>query len=167
MNCWGFLYFIKNIYCYLIIDVVLLGLCIASGLDIKSGITMPQICNVVYDITMFTGTTKDVLIYVVIMPVVVSIAISIAQMTISLCASPMIGFVIVQIMAICATFSVSGFAIHNYGALAHTSICCPSNITYKTGIVVCAMVAIVSVILGNIYFDKCNILAKETDGNAE
>lgn len=146
---------------YIIIDATMFIVCFAAKVDITGGISESDLMGQVFEMFMYTGTTRNVIIFVVVMPVIVSIAVSQLQMMLGIICSPMIGFIVVEAWALLATFSVSGLCIHNYGALSHTIICCPSNIKYSTGCVVCLGVALASVIAGGIYFNRSNILAKE------
>lgn len=146
---------------YVLMDISIFAICIIKGLGMTTKVTGEELINELFQFIMFTGTDKDVMMYTFVMPVIVSIAASLMQMALALCISPMVGFIVVQIMAISATFTVSRFAIFNYGAMAHTIISSPSKVNYSTGLCVCLVLSIVSVIAGGVYFNRCNILVKE------
>lgn len=53
--------------------------------------------------------------------------------------------------------------ISNYGMLSHNKITCMSQIDYKEGIIFALVLYVLSIIIGMIYFMRCNILLKEKE----
>lgn len=146
---------------YAIIDLVILVMCVIFGMDIKLTFSDDVFVSAVLEMHSCTGTLKQVIIFTFIMPVVVSVAVSLMQMTLSMIISPMVGFILVETLALFATMLTNPVFIHNYGMLAHSIIASPTNIKYSTGCVVCLLIAVVSVVVGAVYFEKYNVLAKE------
>lgn len=108
-------------------------------------------------------STNVVLVFIFIMPVIVSLAISSIQMVIALISSPIIGFVVSQSITFLSTIYSTKWLISNYAMLSHSRYTCLSDIGYKEGIIVCFVVYLISVILGSIYFSYCNILPKSRE----
>lgn len=113
-------------------------------------------CNVSY----IGGTDNEVRIILLLMPVIVSLALSILQILLGLVFSPIIGFMLTQSIVFLATIYHKSFLIANYAMLSHNRLTCDSNIDYIEGIYVCAGVYIISLILGILYFRGYNILPK-------
>lgn len=149
------------LYCYAAMYGCLFLMCKIFGIDISLTYNEEVFTGSILEMFPCTGTVRQVIIFTFIMPVIVSVAVSLLQMMLSIMTSPMIGFIVVQSLALLSTMIVSQVFVHNYGALAHTIIASPSDIKYSVGCVVCLALAVVSVIAGGAYFDRCNILAKE------
>ncbi len=115
-----------------------------------------EVCN----INMIPEDVSIILIFIFVMPVIVSVTLSIMQMVIALITSPIIGFIVTQSIAFLATIYTNKIFISNYAMLSHSKYTCFSNIDYHHGLIICGVLMIVSVTAGSIYFMHCNILPK-------
>lgn len=149
------------LYCYVVMDVMIVIMCKLLGVSFSLTYTEEVFLGTVLEMYPCTGSIRQILIYTLVMPVVVSVAVSLMQMALSLIASPMVGFIAVQSMAVLATLVISPLLLHNFGTLARTNIASPAQIDYVTGCRECLVLAIVSIVLGGLFFRRYNILAKE------
>lgn len=114
-------------------------------------------------ISYIGGNDNEIRIILLLMPVIVSLALSLLQILMGLIFSPIIGFVVTQSIVFLATIYHKGFLIANYGMLSHNKITCASNIDYIEGIYICMSVYIISLIAGMFYFREYNILPKNQE----
>ncbi len=132
-----------------------------SGASFSIELT-PEIATTVCNLDMFESTTGEVLIILLFMPLLVSCAISMAQIVIAFITSPIIAFLASQSIVFLSTIYEYKFLILNYSMLSHNQITCMSDIKCNEGIVICFVVWLVSLVMGMIYFDKCNIIPKQS-----
>lgn len=118
-----------------------------------------QLCN----INMLSGTHSEEMIILLLMPLIVSITISMMQITIAIIVSPIVGFVVSQSIVFLSTIFEYKWLISNYAMLSHNKISCGSKIVYRQGILICIGIYICSWIIGLIYFRRCNILSKNQE----
>lgn len=133
-----------------------------SGADFKNRLT-PEIAVSACNINMLGGSRKEITIILFVMPVLVSVSLSMSQMTIGLITSPIIGFIASQSIVFISTIYEQKFLISNYGMLSHNKITCMSGIVYQDGIVISIVVFFISIAAGTVYFKRCNILPKNQD----
>lgn len=119
-----------------------------------------RLCNISQDISAYPNEVRLILL---VMPVVVTLTLSVAQMTLALIFSPIIGFIGSQSIVFLATIYEFRWLISNYAMLTHNKIACGSNIVYKEGIIICVGVYVVSLMVGMLYFSNCNILPKNQE----
>lgn len=148
------------LYCYIALNLALIMTCAVCGVDISLTYSDEVFTGYVLEMWHCTGTMREVLVMVFVMPVVVSVASSLLQMTLTLIVSPIVGFIVIQIMAIMSTMVMHPILFHNFAMLAHSNIASPTNFSIEMGMVVSAIVVGVSVISGKLYFDKYNVLSK-------
>lgn len=126
----------------------------------------PEIATTVCNLSSFGGTTDEVCFILLCMPLIVSCAISMAQMSAAFITSPVIAFLASQSIVFLSTIYEYKFLILNYGMLSHNRITCMSAIKCSEGVVICLMVWILSAAAGMLYFMGCNILPKQAgEGN--
>lgn len=118
-----------------------------------------QLCN----INMLSGTHSEEMIILLLMPLIVSITISMMQITIAIIVSPIVGFVVSQSIVFLSTIFEYKWLISNYAMLSHNKISCGSKIVYRQGILICIGIYICSWIIGLMYFRRCNIFSKNQE----
>lgn len=118
-----------------------------------------EACN----IDMLNGNQREILVILMVMPVLVSMTLSVFQMTIALIFSPIIGFISSQSIVFLSTIYEFKWLISNYAMLSHNRITCSSNIDYKEGLIICLVVFVISLVVGMVYFSNCNILPKNQE----
>ena len=148
------------LYCYIVIDATIMIMTKIFGMKMSLSYDLVRMAQV-SDLYIFEGTTKQMIRLAIIMPVIISIAVSLLQMCISLVFSDIIGFIVVQTKAIFATMVANGALIFNYGMVLRSKLSSPTDIKYSTGCVVCLIIAIISVAAGVIYFSRFDILSKD------
>ncbi len=148
------------LYCYIAIDAAIVIMTKILGMKISLSYDLDRMAQV-SELYFFEGTTKQMIRLAIIMPVVISIAVSLFQMLISLIFSDIIGFIVVQTKAIFATMIANGALFFNYGMVLRSKLSSPTDIKYSTGCVVCLIIAIISVVTGVIYFGRFDVLSKD------
>jgi hypothetical protein len=144
---------------YFIIYAIAILSAIINNAKISNKLTY-EIVSEACDIDMINGGINTNLIILFLMPVIMSLAMSMLQMTIALIFSPIIGFIVSQSIVFLSTIYEKKWLFTNYGMLSHNYVTCGSAIVYKEGIVICAGIYMVSAIVGFVYFSRSNILPK-------
>ena len=147
-------------YAIIYISSIVAAFC--SGAEFKNRLT-PEIVMSVCNIDMVGGNNQEIAFILLVMPVLTSLSLSMAQMTIALVTSPVIGFIVSQSIVFASTIYEYKFLIPNYGMLSHNKITCMSEIEYRDGIVICIAVFVISMAGGMMYFRRCNILPKNQE----
>ena len=152
---------ITVIYNYMSINFAMLVTCMVCGADMSLSYKEGVFTGYVLEMMPCTGTMKELLLFVFVMPIIVAIAASVLQMFLALIFSPIIGFITIQIMAILSTMVVHPVFFHNFSALARSNIASPTDVSIEKGIAISVLVVAVSVVGGKIYFDRYSVLSKE------
>lgn len=135
---------------------------IIGGADWEFKLT-PDIIASACEITWLTGESKTHMIILFMMPVIVSLTLSMLQMFFALLFSPIIGFIVSQSIVFLATIFTNKILFANYGMLSHNKLACGSDIVLSEGLVICGMIYIVSFVVGIIYFCRYDILPKTSE----
>lgn len=163
-NNWWFSKCVWNVvtvmYIYIALNLAMLVTCAICGIELSFSYKNEVFTGYVLEMYPCTGAMRDVIVMVFVMPVVVSISSSLLQMTLTLITSPIVGFIVIQIMAIMSTMVMHPFLFHNFSALAHSNIASPTNFSIEKGLIASAIVVGISVVSGKIYFDKYNVLSR-------
>lgn len=133
-----------------------------SGAEFKWKLT-EEICVGVCNLNFIPDSRNVVYIFLFVMPLIISLAISVLQMVIALITSPIIGFVVSQSITFLGTIYTTKAIISNYAMLSHSKYTCYSDIEYFEGIVIGFMVIVISILVGGVYFNHCDILPKNKD----
>lgn len=133
-----------------------------NGADMRCAYNM-EILNELCDIFYINGTNTEILLMLLFMPLLVSLTINILQMTIALIFSPIIGFIFSQSIVFLSTIITNKWLISNLGMLSHSKIVGVSDITIKTGIMICIGVYVLFVIVGYEYFKRYDVVVREVD----
>lgn len=131
-----------------------------------AGMTMrltPEIVTSVCNINMLNGNFFEETVILLIMPVIVSVALSMLQLTIAMITSPIIGFMFSQTIVFFSTIFEYKVLVSNYGMLSHNKITCGSDIVWQEGIIICVIVYVAAILVGMLYFSRCNILPKNNE----
>lgn len=147
---------------YIIVYLFIFLTAIINGATFRWKLTEELIYEV-FELDMYPVSHKETMIILFVMPVLVTLAISMLQFTIALITSPVIGFLVSQSMVFLATLYEKGLFISNYAMLSHNRITCDSNIVVWHGFFACALVYVLSIIVGIVYFNRCNILPKSQE----
>lgn len=147
---------------YLITYAVTFVTAVMNGADIKWNLT-PEVVMGACNITALNGTGRLYRLVLLVMPVITSVSLSIFQMMLALIFSPIIGFIASQSIVFLATIFEYRVLFVNYGMLSHYGITCGSGIVLREGIIICVLVYLVSVVTAGIYFNRCDILTKQSD----
>ena len=98
-----------------------------------------------------------------LMPILVSVSLSVFQMLFALIFSPIIGFIVSQSIVFLATIFEYKILFVNYGMLSHYRLTCGSPIILRDGLLICPLLYIGSVIAGTLFFNHYDILPKQGD----
>ncbi len=143
--------------------VIIYGAAVLSGVIGGAGMKMKltgEIVTSVCNVDTLGGTTRDHCIILLFMPMLVSLALSMMQMTITLISSPIIGFISTQSIVFLSTLFENKVLFSNYGMLTHNRVTCGSEIVWQQGIILCVGIYIVAAAFGMTYFVRYNILPK-------
>lgn len=150
------------IFMYVLLFLITIGTAFVSGAKWEWILTEPiaqNVCN----ITMLSGTNREIVMILMIMPVLVTAVLSLLQVTVALIVSPIIGFIVSQSIVFLATIYDLKWLISNYAMLSHNKLTCMSEIDCKEGILLCFIFYIIALMAGTGYFTHCNILPKNRE----
>lgn len=146
---------------YTLIYLGIIGIAVINDARFQFSLT-PEIAMNVCNISELNGDNSSYMLVLLLMPLVVTLAISMLQMTLALIFSPIISFIISQSIIFLSTIFEYQFLIANYGMLSHYNVTCGSEINIRGGIFVCSITYLIAVVTGIIYFIRFDILSKDS-----
>ena len=102
-----------------------------------------------------------IIVYMLVMPVVVSLVTALVQMTISMFTNPMIGMLAVMAWNVMSVFINNPLMIGNNSMVVRSSVYNAQRIQVWQSVAVCLVVYIVVYVAGMIGFNKKDILVRE------
>lgn len=102
-----------------------------------------------------------IIVYMLVMPVVVSLVTALVQMTISMFTNPMIGMLAVMAWNVMSVFINNPLMIGNNSMVVRSSVYNAQRIQVWQSVAVCIVVYIVVYVVGMIGFNKKDILVRE------
>ena len=102
-----------------------------------------------------------IIVYMLVMPVVVSLVTALVQMTISMFTNPMIGMLAVMAWNVMSVFINNPIMIGNNSMVVRSSVYNAQRIQVWQSAAVCIVVYIVVYVVGMIGFNKKDILVRE------
>jgi len=118
-----------------------------------------DICREVLDMTFAQDGIRYSLI-VMFMPLIMSLGISLMQMTLSLVIGPVFSFTVVLAVDILSVYFLNPFLIGNYSMMMRSDYIISNGVNPLVGAAISIVVGIFGVVLGNVYFKKYDILNK-------
>ncbi len=112
-----------------------------------------------FNLTETYLTHIPVLLYV--LPFFVNIAICLFQLTMSLLVKPMYSYIVSSGVLVISVYYTNRFAIGNYAMILRSQEIMQTDISADFGIIICAVISLISIIFGIIVFDRYDILSKE------
>ncbi len=151
--------FVTVLSFYAILYAIVLLYCLITGQDM-SMTYHHDIVN--YMDQAYIGAVKksDMLLYVFVMPVIYSLMISFAQMTVSMLLNPIISFLFVMIYNIMGILLMSKGLLANYSMLLRNELSSGYDIKSMEGIIYMIIPMIVSIIVGLIVIRRKEIFEK-------
>lgn len=149
------------IYHAIIICTLILA-CLMAGIEIKPGINI----NLLQALCEFESVgdfkMKETLpIAVFFLPIVISVAMNLLQMTLTLFINPNYSFIISCSVMILSAYLMTPFAVYNYAMSLRYSYIYNHGIKYQYGFVVALAIAVISVIIGYFRFLNYDIIKKD------
>lgn len=152
---WNLLFIISS---YMIVFIVNILFCVVAGENISFGIT-PQLVKEVMGADMILqGAMPALSFYIVLMPMMVSAAISLLEMFFTMLLRPVFSFGILVILLLTSAYWVSPGLIGNYAMPIRSSYLMEQGVSFSSGIIFCSLLSILCVIAGIRYFRKYDIL---------
>lgn len=111
------------------------------------------------EMNLYFRTSIPIAIF--ILPIFISIAMNLFQMTLTLFINPTYSFLINGIIMIASAYLVSPFMIYNYAMPLRYSWIYAEGFKYQYGYIVALAVAVISVMIGFIRFSRYDIIKKE------
>lgn len=144
------------------IFLVIVVLCIVSNIDIRLGINEPLI-EYLYEFKneVFLYFVTSIPVTVVLLPVLISIAMNLLQMTLTLFLQPVHSFIVNCGIMVASAYMMTGFFVYNFAMPLRYKWIYEGGFNYKYGYIVAAGIIIVSVAVGLIRFKHYDIIKKE------
>lgn len=141
---------------------VLLLLCIFKNIPISRDINL-DLQSVVFMVTQeeYFLKCKTITIVIIMLPILVSIAMDLFQMMISLFLKPMFSFLVIAVIMVSSSYLLAGYMIGNYAMIMRLSWINEKGVSILTGYIIVALVSVVSVVIGKIKFRNYDIINRE------
>ena len=121
-------------------------------------------CNDTGDMLMEMGidmqqfsTGNEVLVWL-ILPMLCACTIAVVQLTISIFAGAIAGYIVSIVYLVVSVYWVSPFLMGNYLMIIRNNRICAGGMDAAAGIISCIIVMVVSIVSGSVYFNRKNIL---------
>lgn len=129
-----------------------------GGLSLLPHLEILQACC---SVSLQSVDIFSVLMAGVLLPILISICISLFQMTVSLIFKPIIGIIVVASILVISIFYLSGWIPGNYLMIQRNSLFISgSGVDLWKGILLSFLISIASILIGLYYFMRCDILSK-------
>lgn len=156
--CWNFC---GTVLYHLTIQAIGLVLSLASGMEISNRIHMDFI-NLVFNIrNQEVWNPSSLPISVLMLPVLISAAINMLQMTVSLFIRPIFSFFAAAVLLLSSAYLLSPFVIGNYAMAFRYDWMLKAGVSIGTGKRIAAVLLFQAALLGLVRFRLYDILEKE------
>ncbi len=142
--------FYACIYITILLSVLFCG-------DIKAGWSA-DIAQYINNIDISNSDYAAITVAMIVLPICMSLAVSMLQMTCSLILGPVIAYIVVIVIYVFSAFYMSPYLIGNYCMMLRNSSVIADGITLQQGIVGALTVYITFAILGLYIFEKKDII---------
>lgn len=99
--------------------------------------------------------------YLLAAPLIVAVALSLFQMVFSLIVKPIMSFAISILILVASAYYVSPIMIGNYAMVVRADVIAADNVSGKTGCILCLLIILFSLLIGNFLFSRYDILKRE------
>ena len=103
------------------------------------------------------STGNEVLVWL-ILPMLCACTIAVVQLTISIFAGAIAGYIVSIVYLVVSVYWVSPFLMGNYLMIIRNNRICALGMDATAGIISCIIVMVVSIVSGSVYFNRKNIL---------
>lgn len=107
-----------------------------------------------YPLSDLYGAGKKTLI----LPMLCACTIAVVQLTISVFAGAIAGYIVSIVYLVVSVYWVSPFLMGNYLMIIRNNRLCAGGMDAAAGIISCIIVMVVSIVSGSVYFNRKNIL---------
>lgn len=151
-----------TIFFHLIIGLSAILFCYITGDKIVSGIDI-ELMNVMFETNRETQVSETGILplYILLLPIAISIGINLCQMTLSLFIKPMFSFVFVSLFMLLSAYFMSPFWIGNYAMPIRYDLMHTNGIVMRNGIVISLALITLSIIIGLISFRYYDIINRD------
>ena len=103
------------------------------------------------------ATGNEVIVWL-ILPMLCACTIAVVQLTISIFAGAIAGYIVSIVYLVVSVYWVSPFLMGNYLMIIRNNRLCAGGMDAAAGIISCIIVMVVSIVSGSVYFNRKNIL---------
>lgn len=103
------------------------------------------------------STGNEVIVWL-ILPMICACTIAVVQLTISIFAGAIAGYIVSIVYLVVSVYWVSPFLMGNYLMIIRNNRLCAGGMDAAAGIISCIIVMVVSIVSGSVYFNRKNIL---------
>lgn len=104
--------------------------------------------------------SADVFLVTVLLPIFTSVALCLLQMVVAFLSRPIFGCIVVICILVASAYNCLPFLIGNYLMILRNSVVIPNGVSTVVGISAGILLSVFSIIAGNIWFKKFDILDK-------
>ncbi|MDR0917861.1 MAG: hypothetical protein LBM93_01210 [Oscillospiraceae bacterium] len=91
-------------------------------------------------------------------PILISVALNLLQMTISLFIKPIFSFLLMSVILISSSYLMSNSMLGNYGMIFRSNIVLKNGLNFEPGIYISLIIIVLSIIIGMFKFKKYDII---------
>lgn len=136
--------------------------CCITGDKITGGIDI-ELMNVMFETNRETQTSATGILplYILLLPIVISIGINLFQMTLSLFIKPLFSFLFVSLLLLLSAYFMSPFWIGNYAMLMRYDLVHTNGMVMHNGIIIALALMTLSIVIGLIGFRYYDIINRD------
>lgn len=142
---------------YLMVLLTALFLCILWKRPLTANLH-PRVIQILFQLTDQPSDASPLLPwYTFLLPLLISLALNILQMTLSLFLKPLFGFLCTSVILICSAYAMHPALLGNYGMLLRHNWYMNEGVSYGTGIALALFFIFITIIVGLIRFQSHDI----------
>lgn len=149
-----------SVVCYFLLAwaVMAIGCLITGGpLNMELSPNIPLLCSIQIEYQM----PQTMIPQMLVLPLLVMIGLNLLQMTLSLIFKPFYSFIVTATILLISTYYLSPACIGNYAMPFRSHLLLSNGVGLNTGMLISAIIIVVSVAVGGLIFRKRDILKGE------
>lgn len=153
---------------FILLWFILVAFCAITGFSLSLSISKELLSLLISEPSPIVTAGKEKMVFngvlivqILVMPILVSAALGILQMTLSLFIKPFFSFSIVAGILVASSYYLSPWMIGNYAMAQRNRILTDDGVSTNFGILFCLILLLASVGLGAMVFKRYDILNKE------
>lgn len=146
---------------YLCIYVTLFVFCLLSGEELSLQITSMYINDIMKAESIFDSFSEDLLLIAVVLPFLVTMALCLLQMMLSLFVKPIFSYLVVAVILLASAYMDNLILIGNFAMPIRSCHVIENGYRMQEGCVIVLIIACMAVVIGLLRFRRYDIMSQE------